>query len=135
MGYITIQVWLNVYPIPVDVTWGGVAAAFAGVVFVVFLSEVVFRKCKAGSAKAIWGNVNANIVTQGVWLITNMLVPLWRRWGKADGWQPIDLGVPGAHTGPPLWVGTTCFGVSVIYIFVVNLIASRICGVSKSVND
>merc|ERR1719460_3168724 len=108
---------------------------FLIVLLVVFLFEVAFRAMPIGVGKTVFGNISANITTQGIWVVVNLCVPMWRRWGKVEGWQPVDLGVPGGHIGPPLWLGVVAFFVSLIYISVANILAHFVCGVSKSVND
>lgn len=135
IGYTIVGVWLNVYPIPDDFTYWFIGLMFLIVLLVVFLFEVAFRAMPIGVGKTVFGNISANITTQGIWVVVNLCVPMWRRWGKVEGWQPVDLGVPGGHIGPPLWLGVVAFFVSLIYISVANILAHFVCGISKTVND
>jgi len=123
-GYVFVQVWLQVYPIPTDASPWWSFVVFTGTVaisVVCALVENAFVDAGDDTAKHIMSQVSSNILSAGTWVIVGFWVLDVR---KLVGAVPISK-------PPPVWLGFVCLFASVLIMVATQMLIAYCTGVSS----
>jgi len=123
-GYVLVQVWLQVYPIPTDANPWWSVVVFIGIVAVAVVCALVenaFTDAGNDTGQKIMSQVSSNILGAGTWIIVGFWVLDIRKFAGA-----VPMTKP-----PPVWLGFACLFASVFIMIATQMLIAYGTGVSS----